>query len=357
MKKIILLLTPLLIFLACSPSTEKFKIGIIAPLTGEGATYGEAMKRGFDLAFQGDSLFSLVYEDTKLQANEGVNAAQKLISSDRVSVIYGAAASSVTLAVAPVAERNGVILFSSISTADDIKSSGDFIFRNVPANGVQGKTAAEFLLNSLSIDQVGILSENDDYGESLASSFKAEVLKNSGTILVEETYLSTDTDFRTQLTKAKNSGAEALFIPGNYEESALIIKQARELGINIPIIGGDGSYSPDLINLAGIAAEGFYCTIMAVDEESDLYKKFSENFQKKYNSEPNVYEAYAYEAGIILKEAIINSGYSSENIKNYLYSTSFNSLTGDLTFDNDGEVDRLFGVVKVDQEMFTKVQF
>jgi branched-chain amino acid transport system substrate-binding protein len=338
----------LLFITACNNNNNvKNKIGIIAPLTGEGATYGDAMKKGFDLAFSKNKNFQLVYEDSKLSTKEGVNAINKLISLDKVKVIYGAASSSVTLAIAPEAEKNKVILFSSISTADDIKNSGDFIFRNVPSNHVQGETAANFLINKLGKKNIAILMENDDYGISLSESFKEKVIQLGGKISLDETYTSSDVDFRTQLIKIKKSNPDALFIPGNYEESALILKQAKELNIDIPIIGGDGSFSERLIKVAGKSSEGFYCTHFEIDKNSSFYKDFKLKFIKKYNKVPNVYEAYAYEAGKILLETLEDTPYDATIIKNKLYKNHFESLTGELIFDENGDVQREFGILQI----------
>ena len=214
-----------------------------------------------------------------MDAKEGVNAISKLINLDKVEVVYGAAASSVTLAIAPEAEKNKKIVFSSISTADDIRNSGDYIFRNVPSNFIQGNTAADFLIDNLGIKDIAVLKENDDYGISIAKSFVNKVAQRNGAIKAEESYISTDTDFRTQLLKIKDSDAKAIFIPGNYEESAMILKQAKELGLIMPIIGGDGSYSDDLIKVAGEASERFYCTHFGIDKQNE----FTHHLQKYSN--------------------------------------------------------------------------
>lgn len=341
------------LFLACNNKKVENKIGIVAPLTGEGATYGIAMKRGFDLAFEDFYDYKLIYEDSKLNPKDGVNAINKLINFDKVEVVFGAASSSVTLAIAPEAEKNKKVLISSISTADDITNSGDYIFRNVPSNFVQGITAANFLMNELNIKKVAVLKENDDYGLSITSSFLKQINENGGEITVEESYVSTDIDFKTQLIKINNSKPQALFIPGNYEESALILKHAKELGLNIPIIGGDGSYSVDLINVAGEASENFYCTHFGINQNDKFYIDFKKKFIKKYNEEPNVYEAYAYEAGIILLEAMNNKPFNSEEIRDALLNTTFNSLTGNLAFDKNGDVERQFGILKVTDSKFS----
>jgi branched-chain amino acid transport system substrate-binding protein len=357
--KALLLMTFLVASVSCNnPSNnEAINVGVVAPLTGDGATYGASMKRGYDLAFQGDGNIHLLYEDDKLDPKEGVTALNKLISTNNTKVVMGSAASGVTMAIAPIAERNKVILFSTISSTDNLKSAGDYIFRNVPRNEIQGKAAAEFLFNNLKITSVGVFGENDEYGTNLSKSFKTRFEELGGKVVFEDSYISGQQDYRTSLSKLKTSDAKAVFIPGNYKESGLLLTQAKELGLNIPIIGGDGSYSPELMKIAGNSADGFYATLMSVNKDSDYYKNFHSLFVSKYNKEPDIYDAYAYEGGMIILEAIQKAGYDADKIKGYLYATTFKSMTGDLKFDKDGEVQRSYGVVQVKNGNFNEVKF
>lgn len=334
---------------------ETIKIGIVAPLTGEGATYGASMKRGFDLAFNGDNIFELLYQDSKFDSKLAITILQKYISIDKVRIIYGEAASGVSLAMVPISDKNKVIQFSSISSSDELQKSSDYFFRNVPRNNIQSKTAAEFIYNDLKLTNAAILKDNDDYGLNLSKSFSTVFQSLGGKIVADETYNSGDKNFKTQLVKIKSSGARAVFIPGNYAESALILKQAKELDLSVKFIGGDGSYSPVLIESAVKASEGFYCTIMGVDTTNVYYNEFKTKFVSKYKQQPDVYDAYAYEAGMILKEAISKSGNDAEKVKQYLYQTTFNSLTGQLKFDRDGEVLRSYKLVKVHNGSFETI--
>ncbi len=341
----------LFLLASCSSQDNSTQIGIIAPLTGEGATYGAAMKRGFDLAFEGDDSINLIYEDSRLNAKDGTAAFKKLVSLNKVPIVYGAAASGVSAAIAPLANKAHVILFSSISTSDTLSNAGNYFYRNVPKNALQGKTAAMFLAKEKKVKSVAVLNENDEYGANLASSFKRNAMNLGIKIVYEGSYLSTDIDFRTKLQAIKGSGAEAVFIPGNYEETGIILKQANELNIKAIFIGGDGSYSPKLTEYAGEAAEGFFCTIMSVDKNNKLYKDFEKKFFATYGKEPDVYDTYAYEAGLILKEALIKG---KENIKSYLDNNTFESFSGQLRFIN-GDVDRLYGIEQVNNGKFSSI--
>ncbi|MBV8977323.1 MAG: ABC transporter substrate-binding protein [Alphaproteobacteria bacterium] len=332
---------------SCGQPTAQKSIGVVAPLTGEGATYGASMKRGIELAMEGSGI-KLIYEDDKLSPKDGVAAIQKLISLDNVSIVYGSAASGVTSAIVPIADQNKVVLFSSISTADSLNNAGPYFFRNVPANSIQGKTAAEFVANTLKGHTVAIFNKNDEYGTNLASSFRQHVRALGLQIAYDSSYQPTDTDFRNQLLKIKNAGVDAVFIPGNYQDTGIILKQASELGITAVWIGGDGSYSPSLLQYAGPAAEGFICTIMAVDQTTPMYKDFESRFLKAYGRKPDVYDTYAYEAGLILRQLVEKGG---ANYKQILDSTTFNSFSGPLKFVN-GQVDRAYGLVQVKNGQF-----
>lgn len=351
-------LIALLLLAGCAPSQKKGdevkvrKIGLIGPITGDGASYGASMVRGAELVFKDDPSFKLIIEDSKLSAKDGINAFNKLVNADGVEIIFGAAASSVSLALAPQANSEQVLLFSSISTADDLSDAGDYFFRNVPKNNVQGKTAAVFLAKDLVLKKVAILYNNNDYGVSISGGFREAAEANGLEIVFDESYNDGAKDFRASLTKLKGLNPEAVFIPGYYKESTVILKQARELGFESAFIGGDGSYSEELIQNAGEAAEGFYCTIMNIDEESEYYKTFYEAYKAAHDREPDVYDAYAYEACVILKQAVNTAGTNPNEVKKYLLSNSFQSLTGTISFEPNGDISRFFKVVQINEKKF-----
>lgn len=343
--------------LSCKKEPNVYKIGCITPLTGEGATYGTATKRGVDFAVEEinntggitGKKVKVIYEDDKMTPKDAVNALNKLVRVDKVPVIIGGFTSRVTLALAPLAEQNRVILFSGSSTADDIKFAGDYIFRNVPPNKGQGKSAALFVINFLKKKKAAILYKNDDYGKSLADAFKEFFTKLGGQILLEESYDPGKKDFRDVLTKIKPLNPEIVFYPGNYQESGIILKQAKEMGIKSIFVGGDGSYSPELINIAGAAAEQSYYTLMAMgfgiaDQEIE---KFTKSFIEKYGEEPDIYAAYAYDVMKTLAEAIRIGGYSAEGVKKALYTNTFRGVTGITKFDSYGEVDKPYYIYEV----------
>lgn len=335
---------------------EKIKIGVVAPLTGPNAKYGDILKQGFDLAFNSDTSIQLQYEDSKFESKTTVTAFNKLISVDNVKIVLGEVASGNTMAIAPIAEKNKIVLFTTISSTDNLKKAGDYFFRNIPSNDVQGKTAAEFIFNKLNIRSVAVFGENSEYGVNITKSFKTRYLELGGEIKYEDSYLGGDKNFKTALAKIKTSDAKALFIPGNENEPADIIKQAKEISLNIPIIGGDGSSTDNLISMAGNSSEGFYCTNVLVDKSTEYYKKYHDLFVSKFNKEPGAYEAYAYEGAKIILEAVQKSGNDADKVKEYLKTHTFQSMTGELKFDKNGQVDRLWGIYQVHNGKFEEVK-
>lgn len=346
------------IFQSCNNETkrETITVGVVAPLSGQNASYGDILKQGFDLAFATDTSIKLKYEDSKFDPTTAVTAINKLISVDKVKIVLGEVASGVTMAIAPIAEKNKVILFSTISSSDNLKDAGDYFFRNIPRNDVQGKTVAEFIFNKLNIKAVAVFGLNDEYGTNISKSFKKTFLQLGGEITFEDSHKKGDQDFKTAIAKIKSSGAKALFIPGDKNEPAWILKQAKELNLGMPIIGGDGSCNDDVISIAGNSAEGFYCSNVLVDKSTAYYQNYHELFVTKYHKEPGAYDAYAYEGAMIILEAIQKSGNDADKVKAYLYTHTFQSMTGDLKFDKDGEVERLWGIYQVVNGKFEELK-
>jgi len=342
---------------SCSRLGEEdaYRIGVIAPLTGEGASYGEAMKQGIDMAIAqvnenggiNGHLLRAIYEDDKLETKEGIAAFNKLVSTSHVPVIIGSAASKVTLSLAPLAEESRVVLFSSISTADEVKDAGDFIFRNVPTNSGQGKTAAVFVADHLHAPSVAILYKNDDYGTNLAASFRADLKSRNIPVVFDQTYDPLQKDFRNLLSQLQATKPGVVFFPGNYQDNALILKQAREAGIDIPFVGGDGGFSEELMKIAGDAASNSYFTMMGIPDNKAV-KDFVTRYAQKYGEhEPNVFVYYAYDALMMVAEAIKRGGYNAEGIKTSLYTLRHNGLTGETYFDRFGDVDKAYSIYTV----------
>jgi branched-chain amino acid transport system substrate-binding protein len=341
---------------------DPVKIGVVGPFTGEGATYGEAMKRGVDLALKEANRstmppakqFVALYEDDKLSSKDGISAFRKLVDVDRVQAIIGSAGSSVSLALAPLAAESKVVLFSPISTADSLRDAGEFFFRDIPPNRNQAKTAAFFIRQYLKKSKVAVFYENNDYGNNMKTIIAQHLAPLGGQVVIGLAYESGQRDFKDALAKIRAARPEVVFVPGTYQENGLIVAQGRKMGLDLPFIGGDGAYSPQFINLAGKAAEGFYLTMIALPaENSDPdVGRFYANFRAAYNAEPDIYSALSYDAATIIIKAVCTVGNDGIKIADALHSTEYSGVTGRIKFDSHGEVDKPYKILVVKDKRF-----
>lgn len=344
---------------------EVLKIGCITILSGDVATYGKETQQGLELAIEEANQsgmlkgrkIEVIYEDDKIDAKTGTQVINKLINIDKVPIIIGAFSSRVTLAISPIAEEKKVVLLSASATADAIKDAGDYIFRIVPPNKVQGTSAAKFIKNIIKKNNVAVFYVNDEYGVSLASEFRKAFEGLNGNIVFYDAFSPGQKDFKTPLNKIKGTNPDVIYFPGQAAETGLILKQAKELGMNVKFVGGDGSYSPDLIKIAVNAAEGTYYTLMAMGYvvSDSLIQTFTHKFIKKYGTEPTVYAGYAYEAGKIVSKVLSETAYQSDSLKNHLYKLkNFKGITGYTTFDKFGEVDKEFYIYYIKNGKFIR---
>lgn len=333
----------------------EIKIGAILPLTGNAALYGQSPKKGIDLALEeinekggikGNRKLVVIYEDSKAVPTDGVTACRKLVNIDKVSAIIGGAASSVTLAIAPIAENNRVVVLSPLSSAPAITNAGDFIFRIVPSDMFGGKVAAFFAVGDQEWKSLAILYINNDFGVGLTKVFSEEINNLGGKVLASETYEQGSSDFRTQLSKIKLAKPDALYIVG-YREAPQILIQLKEMGLNVQVLGTGDLEDPNLIKIAKKTAEGIYFTQLHYDinDSSTLVQEFVKRFRNKYGSDPDIFAAYGYDAMKVLAFAIAKSKLDSESIKNELYKMrGYRGVTGSISFDQNGDVVASMGV-------------
>lgn len=355
-----------------SPTSKRVivKVGVLTPLSGENATYGDATMKGLNMALADitkkdeykNFQIEFVLEDSKLEASKAVNGIQKLISVDKVPVIIGPFGSSEVLAVSQIANEGKTPIISASATADAIANAGDYVFRIVPANKEQGTSMANFVVNNLNIkDSIVILALNNDYGVSLLNSFKNQIIGLGGHIVYEDKFDEKSKDFKTLISKVKSHNPKFIYLPDHYNEAGLFLKQAHELGLYCMFGGGDGSYSPDLISIGGNGSEGFYLTLMGMDESNEKIKIFENEYKTLYKQDANVYTAYSYDALFVIADAIkeLNNeklkDITGELIKELLMKVNFKGITGVNTFNSDGEVKKKFNIYVIKDASFLKV--
>jgi len=328
---------------------EVVKIGAILPLTGDAASYGQDAKAGLDLAVHvlnsaagvSGKKLQVIYEDSKADPREGTNAIRKLIEVDKVQVIVGEMASSVTLAIAPIAEENKVVLISPGSSSPLITYAGDYIFRTDVSDTFEGKAMAESAYNTLSLRKVAIIYINNDYGVGVNAVFKEEFQRLGGIIAGSESFQQEATDFRTQISKVSNASPDGLYIIG-YKEIIPLLKQIREMGLQVQILSTALFEDPEIIEKLGTAADGVIYMSRDYDPESkeDNVHAFLTAFEEMYQKKPDFYfAAQAYDAMMILAIVMEKSGYQGANIKDGLYAVEgYNGVSGLMTFDSNGDV-------------------
>jgi len=321
-------------YILLTPSTapQTIKIGFFSPLTGPASADGNAALNAAKLAVehinaQGGVLgkkLELVYYDDALNPDQAVAIANKLINDDKVVAAVSGSYSGTTLAASVVFNRSGIPLVSSYAVHPDITRNKPWVFRVGMLGEVEGKVAGYIAVTQLGAKKVAILYDNIPFGQTLASSCKAEVERLGATVAYYDKFNDGDRDFSTWLTQIKSiPDLDVLFIFGYYYHSQALV-QARNLGITAKIVGAEGFDSPKLIELAGSAAEGVYIvTDLDRDSESQVVQKFLRDYKNKTGIEADMVAASAYDAVTILAKAIQKAGSTDpQAIRNALQSTT-----------------------------------
>lgn len=351
MKKSLLLFLSLIIVLGlvligCEKQAKEIKIGVVAPISGEAATFGESTVNAAKLYFDqinaagGVAGMKIVYfiEDDKGDPTEGANAYSKLIDQNKVSAIVGSVMSKVSLAGGPIAQNKGIPMISSASTNPAVTLVGNYIFRACFIDPFQGSVAAKFAYNDLGKrTAAAIYDSGNDYTKGFAEVFRDEFTRMGGKITAFESYASGTSDFNAQLVKIKATNPDVIFIPNYYNDAGLIAKQAREMGIQSVLLGGDGWDSPDLFKIAGDAIEGgYFVNHFSKDSEIPAIQKFVADYRAKYNKDPDALAALAYEACMILVDSIKRAQSADPKaIRDALEQTNLETLTGVIKFDQN----------------------
>ncbi len=291
------------------------KVGVYGSLTGTTATFGQSTENGARLAIEeinaaggiGGKQLVMVSEDDQSKAEEAATAVQKLINQDRVIALIGEVASSRSLAAAPIAQDAGVIMISPSSTNPEVTKKGNFIFRTCFIDPFQGTVMAKFAAQNLGFKRVAVLKDvKNDYSVGLAKFFTEEFVdRQGGSITGEQAYSEGDADFRSQLTALKANNPEAIFVPGYYTEVGSIAIQAKELGINAPLLGGDGWVSDQLLKIGGAALNGaYYSNHFALDSPDTTLQNFLARYKTKYGAQSDAIGGLAYDATNLLIDGL-----------------------------------------------------
>jgi branched-chain amino acid transport system substrate-binding protein len=297
-------------------ATEELVVGEYGSLTGNDATFGQSTKQGVELALSeleaqkqgkiGGLKVRVVVEDDQGKPEEAATVVKKLINQDRVISVIGEVASSRSIAAAPICQEAGVPMISPSSTNPKVTQVGDYIFRMCFIDPFQGTVMARFARENLKLSKVAVLIDTrNEYSVGLAQFFSEAFRNMGGTIVAEQAYSAGDQDFRAQLTSIRGKSPEAILVPGYYTEAGLIARQARELGITVPLLGGDGWESKELLEIAGTALNGsYYSNHFAPDNPDPNLQSFLRKYKEKFGNEPDAIGGLAYDAANVLFQSL-----------------------------------------------------
>lgn len=356
MKRVSLWVVALIFFLftAGASAADTFKVGAITPLSGKLAVYGEGFQRAMNLALDEVNAaggvrgmpLEIVFEDNGSTSQGSVSAIQKLITVHKLATVFGPAASSNFLAVCPIAQKSETVLIGAESAAAAITKCGSYVFRVFPSDLLQGKGVAQ-LTKELGYKKVVLTYINNDWGVGLADAFKEVYTAQGGTIVDEFAYDEGKTDYRSEILRIKNSGVPAVVNLTYIKEGATMLKQAYEMKMKVQWLMGSAAKSAKLVELAGPAAEGVIGTYPTFSQETPLYEHFKSAWEKKYpGTKIGIFAEYNYDMVKLTAKAIdVAEDGSADAIVKALFEASkgYQGVTGDKTFDKNGDVGATYG--------------
>ncbi len=363
----------LLLLTGCGPKTtsapDTIKLGNYAAITGKDGTFGDSSTKATRLAIDeinaaGGVLgkqIELVVEDTQSKPGEAATVVKKLITRDRVVALIGEVTSSRSLEGAGVAQAFKIPMLSPSATNPAVTATGDYIFRACFIDPFQGKVLAAFSREKLNAQRAALLTSiSSAYSTGLGDVFRTEFPKAGGVIVSDQKFAEGDKDFKAQLTAIKATNPDVLFVPAYYTEAALIAKQARELGITAPLIGGDGWEAPELLEIAGNALEGsFYSTHYSAESPDEKTKAFVQKYRARFdNRTPDGMAALGYDAAYMIADAIRRAGSTEPaKIREALAATQgFEGITGRIDMDKDRNASKPAAILTIKGGKFTYLE-
>uniref|UniRef100_B3ENC9 Extracellular ligand-binding receptor n=1 Tax=Chlorobium phaeobacteroides (strain BS1) TaxID=331678 RepID=B3ENC9_CHLPB len=346
----------------CSPQqnkTEGITIGVLLPLTGELASYGEPMKKGAEIALEQISTenkgeeykYNAVYIDSQADPKTAVSGMQKLVSLNGACYIIGDVSSSTTLAMVPIAEKNKVFLLSPGASSPKLRGISPFFARNYPSSVEESIDSAEFIKNVLKKDKVAVVYVTNEYGLGLVDMFQKKYTEIGGQVTMKEPYKFEESDFRTIIAKLRQEQPEVIYLAGNQKEMGKFMKQYAESEISATIVSNISFLEPDCINVAGKAADGVIVPVPYFNPEDPLMKgthAFAESYKAKFGEYPSLAVAVGYDAMMLMNKAVTDGNNDPEKAAEVIRNLKkYDGAMGTLSFtDGDVSVPMVFKVVK-----------
>lgn len=331
-------------------AAEVIKIGVFEPMTGVNAAGGEMTVEGIELALElrGEVLgkkVEIIVVDNKSDKVESANAVSRLIEKDKVSAIIGSYGSSLAMAAGDIVNKAQVPAVGCSPTNPLVTLNNDYYFRVCFIDPFQGTVMANYAVNELGAKTAAVIQDvTQDYSVGLSKYFIdafRELTGDPNSIVEMSAYNTGDQDFTAQLTNVKNKNPDIIFAPGNYGESALLIRQARDLGIDVPFLGGDTWESPEFLSIGGEAVEGavFSTHFTAEAPVTSASEEFLAAYRQKFNKEANAFAALGYDAYMVILDVIEKAGSADpQAIRDGLAEVEgFVGATGIITLDENGD--------------------
>lgn len=343
------------------------RLGFLAPLSGAQASFGQDAIRGAELAAEEinasggifDHPLVLKVKDTASLPEKTGDAVTSLIETDKVAAIIGEIATDRSLIAAPLAQARGIPLITPGSTNEQVTQAGDYIFRICYTDAFQASVMAKFA-RSMKVDKAAVLSDpSNPYSAGLAEIFKKDFTAASGTIVAEETYRAGDGGFARQLDAIRAKGPEVVFLPSYYGDAAPIIREARQVGLDVPFLGTDGWDSPEFLKVGGTAADNCYFSgHFSAESKIPHVVTFTEAYAKKFGSPPPPLAALSYDAVYFVAEALKRAGSAeSPALRDSLAGTrDFSGVTGKISLDANRNPAKSAVITRVENGKFTYLE-
>lgn len=367
---IILIFIAILTFAGCqyfqqNQTTDKqtVKIGAVLPLTGGAAQYGTYFKQGSELAFADavreglikDGQAELIIEDGKGDAATSLSAFRKLVDNNKVSASL-IDLSNVILAIKPEANKSSIVSINSSSFSSEIEDANDYMFSVLPNAKQYGEFIGNYCFNNLKYKTAGVIYRNDPMGVSFNSNFKETFSKLGGSVVYEEAHAVGETNFKTIIEKIRDKKVDMVLMASYAPEIANFAKQCKETNCNVQIVTYQGFLIKDSIAIAQDAANGIICIASSFDPTSSdtRISKLREELKTKYNSDDlNYYTAAHYDGTRILLEAVASGAKTGSEMRDFIIKKkTFNGLTGQITFDENGLAQIPLVPYKVENQKF-----
>ena len=333
---------------ASAGGSDTITIGASLPMTGSVALNGEMILEGIQMAvdecneaggIDGKEVV-IDAQDDQAEPNQAASVANMMSADEKIVAIIGSLKSSCTLAAAPIYEEAGVVALSPDSSSPEVTNAGEYIFRIKNSDVVLAQTMAKGAISD-GHTKFAILYENNDYGAGVLEQSQIAIEEAGCEIVCTESILTGEqTDFSSIISKIRESGADAILMGVDYNESGLVMKQMKDAGLDLPRYATDGLFTDAFIEVGGEAADG--TTVLSsfiTSDQSENVQNFIKKYQEKYDGEmPSIFQAEGYDCGKIVIEAIENAGTDRKAIRDYMATMSYQGVTGDCTFDENGDV-------------------